>query len=71
MHNRQLYCTAEGFTIEGFTARQKALMHSGQLQMHSRKLYCIARSFIAQQKVLLHSRKVSLTAETKEKSVLW
>ena len=46
-------------------------MHSGQLQMHSRKLYCIARSFIAQQKVLLHSRKVSLTAETKEKSVLW
>ena len=33
------------------------------------KFYCIAESFTAQQKVLLHNRKVSLVAETREK--LW
>ena len=46
-------------------------MHSKQLQMHSKKLYYAAGSFIAQQKVLLHSRKVSPTAETREKFILW
>ena len=63
MHNRQFYCTAEGITTESFTAWQKALMHS-------RMLYCTAGSFIAQQKVLLHSRKVSPAAETREKFLL-
>ena len=38
--------------------------------MHSRKPYCIAGSFIAQQKVLLHSKKVSPAAETGEKFLL-
>ena len=38
--------------------------------MHSRKLYCTTGSFIAQQKVLLHSRKVSLAAEAGEKFIL-
>ena len=33
------------------------------------KFYCTAKSFIAQQKVLLHNRKVSPVAETREK--LW
>ena len=63
MHSRQLYCTAEGFTAESFTAQQTT-------SMHSRKLYCIAGSFIAQQKVLLHSRKGSPVAETGEKFIL-
>ena len=45
-------------------------MHSRQLQMHSRKLYCIVGSFIALQKILLHSRKVSLVVETGEKFIL-
>ena len=31
--------------------------------MHSRKLYCIAKSFTAPQKVLLHSRKFYHIAE--------
>ena len=35
--------------------------------MHSGKLYCTTGSFIAQQKVLLHSKKVSLVTETGEK----
>ena len=48
---------------EGFNAQQTT-------SMHSRKLYCTAGSFIAQQKVLLHSKKVSPAAETGEKSVL-
>ena len=39
--------------------------------MHSRKLYCTVGSFIAQQKVLLHGRKVSSTAETGENFLLW
>ena len=68
MHGRQLYCIAESFTAESFTAWQKALMHNGQLQMHSRKLHCTAGSFIAQQKVLLHSRKVSLAAKLEKSS---
>ena len=38
--------------------------------MNSRKLYCTAGSFIAQQKVLLHSKKVSPTAEIGEKFLL-
>ena len=38
--------------------------------MHSRKLYCTAGSFIAQQEVLLHSKKVSPAAETGEKFLL-
>ena len=63
MHNRQLYCTAEGFTAESFTAQQTT-------SMHSRKLYCTAGSFIAQHKVLLHSRKVSHATETGEKFLL-
>ena len=60
MHNRQLYCTAEGFTAESFNEQQKALLHS-------RKLYCTAGSFIAQQEALLHSRKFCYIAK---KSVL-
>ena len=63
MHNRQLYCTAEGITVENFTAQQTT-------SMHSRKLYCTAGSFIAQHKVLLHSRKVSHATETGEKFLL-
>ena len=63
MHNRQLYCTVEGFTAESFTAQQTT-------SMHSRKIYCTKRIFIAQQKVLLHSRKVSHAAETGEKFLL-
>ena len=76
MHNRQLYCTAEGFTIEGFTARQKALMHSGQLQMHSRKFCCIAEKSVLRQKLEKSSfcgrnwRKVSSAVETKDKPTL-
>ena len=35
--------------------------------MHSKKLYCIADGFIAQQEVLPHSRKVSPAAEIGEK----
>ena len=35
--------------------------------MHSKKLYCTANGFIAQQEVLPHSRKVSPAAETGEK----
>ena len=70
MHSRQLYYTAKGITAESFIARQNTLMHNGQLQMHSRKLYCTAESFIAQQKVLLHSRKVSPVAEIGEKFLL-
>ena len=68
-HSKQLYCTVGGFTAESFTTRQKALMHSGQLQMHSRKLYCTARSFIVQQKILLHN-KVSPAAKIGEKFLL-
>ena len=45
-------------------------MHSEQLQMHSKKLYYTAGSFIAQQKVLLHDRKVSLAAETGKRFLL-
>ena len=56
--------------VESFTAWQKALMHSGQPQMHKKKLYCTAGSLIAQQKVLLHSRKVSPALETGEKFLL-
>ena len=70
MHSRQLYYTAKGITAESFIARQNTLMHNGQLQMHSRKLYCTAESFIAQQKVLLHSRKVNPVAEIGEKFLL-
>ena len=47
-HNKQLYCIVEGITTENFIARQKALMHSEQLQMHNRKFYCTVGSFIAQ-----------------------
>jgi len=36
--------------------------------LHSRKLYCAAKSFTTQQKVLLHSRRFYYTVE---KSVLW
>ena len=32
--------------------------------LHSRRCYCIAKSFTAQQKVLLHSRKFYCTAES-------
>ena len=39
--------------------------------MHNKKLYYIAESFIAQQQVLLHSKKVSPTSETGEKFLLW
>ena len=60
MHNKQLYCTAEGFMAKSFTAQQTT-------SMHNKKLYCTAGSFIAQQKVLLHSKKVSPVAETGEK----
>ena len=63
MNSRQFYCTAKGFTAESFTAQQTT-------SMHSRKLYCTTGSFIAQQKVLLHSRKVSHAAETGEKFLL-
>ena len=59
-HNRQLYCTAEGFTAKSFNAQQTT-------SMHSKKIYYTAGSFIAQQKVLLHSKKVSPTAKTGEK----
>ena len=45
-------------------------MHSGQLQIHSRKLYCTANGFIAQHEVLPHNRKVNPTAETGEKFLL-
>ena len=48
---------------EGFNAQQTT-------SMHSRKLYCTAGSFIAQQKVLLHSKKVSSAVETEEKFLL-
>ena len=63
MHSKQLYCTAEGFTKESFTTQQTT-------SMHSRKLYCTAGSFIAQQNVLLHSRKVSPAVKTGEKFLL-
>ena len=63
MLSRQLYCTAEDFTIESFNAQQTTLMHI-------RKLYCTAGNFIAQQKVLLHSRKVNSLAEIGEKFLL-
>ena len=63
LHSKQLYCTTEGFTAKSFTAQQTT-------SMHSRKLYCTAGSFITQWKVLLHSRKVSPTAETGEKFLL-
>ena len=63
MHNKQLYCTAEDFMTKSFTAQQTT-------SMHNKKLYCTAGSFIAQQKVLLHSRKVSPSAETGEKFLL-
>ena len=45
---------------EGFKARQTTLKHSRQLSY-------IVDSFIAQQKVLLHGKKVSPVAETGEK----
>ena len=38
--------------------------------LYRRKLYCIAESFTAQQKVLLYSKKVSLVVETREKFIL-
>ena len=38
--------------------------------MHSRKLYYTADSFIAQQEILPHSRKVSPAAKTREKFLL-
>ena len=60
MHSKQLHYTAEGFTAKSFTARQKALMHSRQLQY-------TAESFTAQQEALLHSRKFCCIVE---KSVL-
>ena len=60
MHSKQLHYTAEGFTAKSFTARQKALMHSRQLQY-------IAESFTAQQEALLHNRKFCCIVE---KSVL-
>ena len=60
MHNRQLDYTAEGSTEENFTAWQKALMHSKQLQ-------CTVESFTVQRKALSHSRKFCYIAK---KSVL-
>ena len=48
---------------KGFNAQQTT-------SMHSRKPYCTAGSFIAQQKVLLHSKKVSPAAKTGEKFLL-
>ena len=56
MHSRQLDCTAEGSTAENFTAWQKALMHSKQLQ-------CTAESFNVQQEALSHSRKFCYIAK--------
>ena len=60
MHSRQLHCIVESFTIESFTAQQKALMHNRQLQY-------TAESFTVQQEALLHSRKFCCIAK---KSVL-
>ena len=60
MHSRQLDCIAKRSTIENFTAWQKALMHSKQLQ-------CTAESFTVQQEALSHSRKFCYIAK---KSVL-
>ena len=60
MHSRELHCIVESFTAENFTARQKTLMHSRQLQYTS-------KSFTVQQEALLHSRKFCCIAE---KSVL-
>ena len=56
MHIRQLDCTAEGSTTENFTAWQKALMHSKQLQ-------CTAESFTVQQEALSHSRRFCYIAK--------
>ena len=50
-HCKRLYCT-----VEGFNARQIALMYS-------RKLYCTAKNFTVQQTVLLHSKKFYRIAE--------
>ena len=76
MHSKQLYCIAEDIMIEGFTARQKALMHSGQLQMHSRKFCCIIEKSVLRQKLEKSSfcsrnwRKVPSMAETEDKPIL-
>ena len=56
MHSRQLDCIAEGSTAENFTAWQKALMHSKQLQ-------CTTESFTVQQEALSHSRKFCYIAK--------
>ena len=76
MHNRQLYCTVEGFTAESFTAQQESLLHN-------RKFCCIAEKLVMQQKLEKSSfcgkklekslfcgrnwRKVPSTAETEDK----
>ena len=65
-HCKRLYCTAEGFkawqkALPCFKAQQTALLHSRRL--YSRKLYCTARSSIAQQETLLHSRKFCYIAK--------
>ena len=76
MHSRQLYCIAEDIMIESFTARQKALMHNGQLQMHSRKFCCIAEKSFLRQKLEKSSfysrnwRKVPSMAKTEDKPTL-
>ena len=56
MHSRQLDCTAEGSTVENFTAWQKSLIHSKRLQ-------CTAENFTVQQEVLSHSRKFCYIAK--------
>ena len=76
MHSKQLYCIAKDIMIESFTARQKALMHSGQLQMHSRKFCCIAKKSFLRQKLEKSSfysrnwRKVPSMAKTEDKPIL-
>ena len=45
------------FTVEGFTAQQKALLRS-------RRLYCTAEGFTALQKALLHIKKFYSTTES-------